>query len=671
MTDRVVTVPDSLEIPAAVKVPSARLSDSTAAGRALLDAADAAAQRAALGLGTAATTPATDYATAAQGAKADAGDVAQITLTGDLALTIPEGHPAGQVYRCAITQDGVGGHTVTYNDQPVTVDTTAGAVTTVELYSAGAGYVVRYPVADLDAQVSALAEDGGSALGASLSSTYVAQFVVDDTPAAPAEGTSATYFVTSAVSWPVGLEWSTDPDGGVAPTITGTALVSLFTYGGVTRAVLGATFPALPAAPDTTAPTAGTLSVVMGSTTADLTVAGATDETALAALPYAYSLNGGAYTAYQDAATYQFDSLTPETSYTFRHRVIDAAGNITEGTAVTDSTTAVPADSTPPTAGTLASSAITETTATLTVSGAADETTLHAQPYRFSTDNGATYTAYQASNVYAATGLTASTAYTCKHQTRDAAGNVSTGTAITVTTSAASALSGAILPLNPVGYWKLDETSGTAALDYSGNGRDGVYKGTYTLGVDGFASFAAGGYVSVPDNDAWSLAGSTGLSIFALSKPTTAPSTVWQHFVSKGTAPGSAEWNFSLIKDARKLEMNVSDAAATVVGVKSESSLNVVVQAQWNAVAAALPAYVAKVSYPVLYHNSGTPCASVDSGTGGVVITNGTGPLQIAARWGSASLIGQMAHVAVFSGQLSDEQVAGLMAAAASEGFIA
>ena len=42
MTDRFITVPDSLELPAAVKVPSARLSDSTAAGRALLDAADAA-----------------------------------------------------------------------------------------------------------------------------------------------------------------------------------------------------------------------------------------------------------------------------------------------------------------------------------------------------------------------------------------------------------------------------------------------------------------------------------------------------------------------------------------------------------------------------------------------------------------------------------------------------
>ena len=72
MTDRFVTVPDSLALPAAVKVGVDRLHDSTVAGRALLTGADAAAQRSSLGLGTAATASVGDFATSAQGTKADA-----------------------------------------------------------------------------------------------------------------------------------------------------------------------------------------------------------------------------------------------------------------------------------------------------------------------------------------------------------------------------------------------------------------------------------------------------------------------------------------------------------------------------------------------------------------------------------------------------------------------
>lgn len=216
MTDRFVTVPDSLELPAAVKVGVDRLHDSTVAGRALLAAADAAAQRVALELGSAATTAATDYATAAQGDKADAADVDQIVLTGNLVLTIPAGHPAASVYRATITQT-TGGHMVTYNDQPVAVDLTAGAVTTVELHPTGAGYVVRYPVADLDAQVSALAEDGGSALGASLSSTYVAGAV---STAAQETAALGAELITSS-GWTLGAGWAGDFATGFTFTYAG------------------------------------------------------------------------------------------------------------------------------------------------------------------------------------------------------------------------------------------------------------------------------------------------------------------------------------------------------------------------------------------------------------------------------------------------------------------
>ena len=149
--------------------------------------------------------------------------VEQITLTAPLAYTLPTGLPSGVVHSTVFTQDNTGGHTVTYGGSPLTVDTTAGAQTEVELWPNGtATRTVVYPGA---------AAPGGS-------STITA----DDTPAAPAEGESASYFVTSAVAWPAGLVWSTEPDGGMAPTIIETALVSLFTVGGTTRAIMGATF---------------------------------------------------------------------------------------------------------------------------------------------------------------------------------------------------------------------------------------------------------------------------------------------------------------------------------------------------------------------------------------------------------------------------------------------
>ncbi len=47
-------------------------------------------------------------------------------------------------------------------------------------------------------------------------------------------------------------------------------------------------------------------------------------------------------------ASYTWTGLTASTAYTFQHRVIDAPGNTTEGTAVTDTTDA------PPVAGTYA-----------------------------------------------------------------------------------------------------------------------------------------------------------------------------------------------------------------------------------------------------------------------------------------------------------------------------
>ena len=102
-----------------------------------------------------------------------AASVKQITLTAPLALTVPAGFPAEQVYRVVFTQDGVGGHTVTYGGGAVTVDLAAGASTTVELHPVGAGYMVRYPLGDLDTSVAAKVKDTATATALAVSRAAV------------------------------------------------------------------------------------------------------------------------------------------------------------------------------------------------------------------------------------------------------------------------------------------------------------------------------------------------------------------------------------------------------------------------------------------------------------------------------------------------------------------
>ena len=137
-------------------------------------------------------------------------------------------------------------------------------------------------------------------------------------------------------------------------------------------------------------------------------------------------------------------------------------------------------DTTNPTAGTLAGSMVAQTTFRLTVSGASDNQALHAQPYSFSLDNGTTCSAYQTSPIYDATGRTANTGYQCRHRTRDAAGNVSTGTAITVTTLAAS------VPAITDSFNRADSTTGLGTTD---TGQTWEQIGTGILGIIGGTAY--------------------------------------------------------------------------------------------------------------------------------------------------------------------------------------
>lgn len=66
--------------------------------------------------------------------------------------------------------------------------------------------------------------------------------------------------------------------------------------------------------------------------------------------------------------------------------------------------------------------------------------------------------------------------------------------------------SGEVLADSPVGYWRLNDTSGTTAVDSSGGGHDGTYSGSFTLNqptllVEGSGASVnfTGGQMAVPD----------------------------------------------------------------------------------------------------------------------------------------------------------------------------
>ena len=597
----------------------------------------------------------------ADGREVDRGFLTEVSWT----VTAPEGGKSHGVRRVLITADM--GATVHLGllSTPAPLPGYTGGYVTPETYAALVARVVELEAAP-----------GGGGSGGTLTA--------DDTPAAPAEGESATYFVTSAVSWPVGLVWSTDPDGGVEPTITDAALVSMFTLDGTTYAVLGSTFPVI-VAPDVTAPTAGTLSVTaFASTTINVSVAGASDETALHATPYAFSSdNGGTYSAYQPGATYGLTGLTASTSYTLRHRVRDAAGNVTVGTAVVQATDAAPADSTPPTVGTLAGSSITSSGFTLTVSGAADEAALHATPYRFSTDNGATYSAYQSSAVYAATGLAASTGYTCKHQTRDAAGNVSTGTGVLVTTGvvvfAPDDLAALSLWLDASDAATIADTGGTVtswtdkAVSRVFNGTTGATTGAASVNGLNVVTFANAYLTSSASASAWEYLHNEQVSVIAVATfgAIADPNASYSLIGTNGASASSI--GMTVIYDDRAAQ---STNDALWIGNSKGTSLtwvyhtfssgSIMSSSAKNLVVPNAPAMLAILSDPtnatiadrLSIHVAGSLTGVPNQWTGTTGAPDGNPPtytLQIgAAGNGVSPLTGQIAELIVTSGLLSE-----------------
>jgi len=68
---------------------------------------------------------------------ANATEVEQVTLTEDLAYTLPAGVSPNRVHSVVFTQDATGGHTVTFGGTRINVDPAAGSSTEVEVWPGG------------------------------------------------------------------------------------------------------------------------------------------------------------------------------------------------------------------------------------------------------------------------------------------------------------------------------------------------------------------------------------------------------------------------------------------------------------------------------------------------------------------------------------------------------
>lgn len=250
--------------------------------------------------------------------------------------------------------------------------------------------------------------------------------------------------------------------------------------------------------PDTTAPTPGVLSVTTSQTSATLTVSGASDDRGVAG--YAFKVGSGAWSAWQDSGSYTVSGLTHSTSYTFQHKVKDAAGNEALGASVVKSTTAAPvADTTAPTwSATLTVGTPTETSAVVTASALATdnvgvtgyEVTYNGTAWSSITPSGSNFTL---------TGTAGTTYSSTKLRAKDAAGNASAALAVPTYTMKAPAMqAGDVITSDAytlyadgtvLGGKFTDATLGGAALQYDASCAAQVSGGNAVIPAKGNSLF--------------------------------------------------------------------------------------------------------------------------------------------------------------------------------------
>ncbi|HET6936959.1 MAG TPA: fibronectin type III domain-containing protein, partial [Nocardioides sp.] len=293
-------------------------------------------------------------------------------------------------------------------------------------------------------------------------------------------------------------------------------------------------------AQDTTRPTAPTgLTATAGSTTRiDLGWTASTDNVGVAGYRVERCQGSGCTTFAEvgtpTATSFSDTGLAASTTYRYRVRAVDAAGNFSTYSSIATATTPATPDITPPTAPTgLTATAAGSTQVSLGWTASTDN--VGVTGYRVERCQGAGCTSFSqvgtpSATSFTDTGLSPSTTYRYQVRAVDAAGNLGPYSAIaTATTSATSTI-----PPGLVGAWGFTEGAGTTTADSSGNGNAGtLLSATWTtLGRYGNALSFNGTSSQVRVADSASLDLTTGMTLSAWIRPTASQSgwrTILQH----------------------------------------------------------------------------------------------------------------------------------------------
>jgi len=264
--------------------------------------------------------------------------------------------------------------------------------------------------------------------------------------------TGATYAKVSYVT-DAGLTVTSDTHATItvpadAPLGSGTIAVANPSYTGYSSSSFTVT-----SASDTTPPTAptGLTATVASSTQINLSWTASTDNVGVTGYRVE-SCSGASCTTFAQigtptTTTYSATGLTASTSYSFRVRANDAAGNLSGYSNTATGTTQSVVDTTPPTPPTgLSASVVSSSQITLSWSASTDN--VGVAGYRVERCQGAgcsnfTQVGTPSGTSYSDVGLTASTSYTYRIRASDAAGNLSgySGTASGTTISGANSYS--------------------------------------------------------------------------------------------------------------------------------------------------------------------------------------------------------------------------------------